>query len=132
MTLEWRNYYAAAVAEATKSGRSLLLNFTGSDWCIWCSRLRDEILQTPEFARYASEALVLIEVDFPRKKTLPSELKKQNATLAERFGVDSFPTLLLINPEGKVIARLGYMRGGPKTFVRELKRCIAAPTTPSP
>lgn len=117
----WPTDYAAAV----KSGRPVLLNFTGSDWCVWCHRLRDEVFQTPFFARYAAETLALVELDFPRRKTLPPELKKQNEALARKFGVDSYPTIILLGADGTELARLGYMQGGPKTFVRELKRRIA-------
>ncbi len=126
VALDWRNDYAAAVASAAENKRPLLLNFTGSDWCVWCHRLRDEVFQTQVFANYASESLVLVELDFPRKKTLPTELKKQNDTLAEKFSVTGYPTVILLSPEGTELARLGYMQGGPKTFVRELKRQIAA------
>jgi thioredoxin-related protein len=118
----WSNDYAAAV----KTGRPVLLNFTGSDWCVWCHRLRDEVFQTAFFAQYAAESLALVELDFPRKKSLSPELKKQNDGLAQKFGVDSYPTIILLGPDGQELARLGYMQGGPKTFVRELKRRLAA------
>lgn len=127
----WSSDFIAAADIAAKTGRPLLLNFTGSDWCVWCHRLRDEVFQTPFFIRYADEALVLVEVDFPRKKSLPPELKQQNDSLAQRFNVDSYPTVLLLSPDGKELARLGYMQGGPKTFVRELKRRIASADQPT-
>ncbi len=118
----WSTDYAAAV----KTGRPVLLNFTGSDWCVWCHRLRDEVFQTTFFAQYAAESLALVELDFPRKKSLSPELKKQNDALAQKFAVDSYPTIILLGPDGQELARLGYMQGGPKTFVRELKRQLAA------
>lgn len=118
----WSTDYAAAV----KTGRPVLLNFTGSDWCVWCHRLRDEVLQTAVFAQYATESLALVELDFPRKQSLSPELKKQNDGFARKFGVDSYPTIILLGSDGQELARLGYMQGGPKTFVRELKRRIAS------
>jgi thioredoxin-related protein len=122
----WREDHATAVAEAVRTNRPVLINFTGSDWCVWCHRLRDEVFQTPAFARYASEALVLVEADFPRKKTLSPELKKQNVALAEKYGVTGYPTIILVDPAGNELARLNYMQGGPKTFIREIKRHIPA------
>jgi protein disulfide-isomerase len=126
VTLTWREDYVAAAAEAARTNRPLLLNFTGTDWCVWCHRVRDEIFQTQAFAKYAAESLVLVELDFPRGKTLPPELKKQNLALAEKYGVTGYPTLILVDSSGKELARLGYMQGGPKTFIRELKRSLAA------
>ena len=125
VSLAWLDDYPAAVASAGKSGRPLLLNFTGSDWCVWCHRLRDEVFQTPFFAKYAADSLVLVELDYPRQKTLSPELKKQNSTLAEKYAVTGYPTIILLAANGKMLGRLGYMQGGPKTFVRELKRLIA-------
>lgn len=126
ITLPWREDFAAAAQESAQVNRPLLLNFTGTDWCVWCHRLRDEVFQTPFFAQYAAESLTLVELDFPRKKTLPPELKKQNDALADKFGVTRYPTIILLGTDGKELARLGYMQGGPKTFVRELKRRIAS------
>lgn len=130
IALPWRVDYAAAAKEAASTNRPMLLNFTGSDWCVWCHRLRDEVFQTPFFAEYAAGSLALVELDFPRKKSLPPELKKQNDALAQKFGVESYPTIILLAPDGKELARLGYMQGGPKTFVRELKRRLAASQQP--
>ncbi len=118
----WSTEYAAAI----KTGRPVLLNFTGSDWCVWCHRLRDEIFQTAFFTQYATESLALVELDFPRTKSLTPELKKQNEGLARKYGVDSYPTIILLGADGRELVRLGYMQGGPKTFVRELKRRIAS------
>lgn len=122
----WSTDYTAAV----KTGRPVLLNFTGSDWCVWCHRLRDEVFQTAVFAQYATESLVLVELDFPRRKSLSPELKKQNDGLAQKFGVDSYPTIILLGPDGQELGRFGYMQGGPKTFVRELKRRLATRQQP--
>jgi thioredoxin-related protein len=122
----WSTDYAAAIDAAAKTGRPILLNFTGSDWCVWCHRLRDEVFHTRVFTQYAGEALLLVELDFPRKKALPPELKKQNDSLAQTFDVEGYPTVLLLSPEGKVLGRLGYMQGGPKTFIREIKRLVTA------
>lgn len=122
----WLGDFAAATEAAVQSGRPLLVNFTGSDWCVWCHRLRDEVFRTSTFAKYADASLVLVELDFPRKKVLPPEMTKQNTALAEKYGVTGYPTVLLLTPDGKELARLGYMQGGPKTFVRELQRKIAA------
>jgi protein disulfide-isomerase len=70
---------------------------------------------------------VLVELDFPRKKELPIELKKQNDALAEKYGVTAYPTILVLSPTGELKGRLGYMQGGPKTFIREVKRMAASP-----
>lgn len=121
-SLNWTHDFAAASARAKDEGKLVLLNFTGTDWCVWCHRLRDEVFLTPPFAAYAASDVVLVEVDFPRNKKLPPEVEKQNKELDERYEVSGYPTVILVTPEGRELGRTGYMRGGPKTFIRELRR----------
>jgi protein disulfide-isomerase len=118
----WLTDFQKAQAEAKSSHKLLLLNFTGSDWCGWCMRLQAEVFSKPEFAEYAKQNLVLLEVDFPRAKALSSEVRKQNAALAEKYGVEGFPTIVVLNGDGNPVGLLGYMRGGPSVFIDQLKK----------
>lgn len=124
--LVWREDFAAARAQAELEGRAMLLNFTGSDWCVWCFKLRDEVFLQAPFIAFAKESLMLVEVDFPQKKPQSAELIAQNRALDERFDVSGYPTIVVLNSRGAEIGRLGYMEGGAKTFVRALRRLIAA------
>lgn len=121
-SLAWSDNFAAASAQARSESKLVLLNFTGTDWCVWCHRLRDEVFLTPAFAAYAARDVVLVEVDFPRGKKLPPEVQEQNRMLDERYNVSGYPTVILVTPDGRELGRTGYMRGGPKTFIRELRR----------
>jgi protein disulfide-isomerase len=114
----WGDDYNAALATASKEHKNVLLDFTGSDWCGWCIRLKKETFDKPEFKAYADKNLELVEIDFPQGKTLSPEIQKQNAALQEQYNVQGFPTLVLLNPEGKVIKQQsGYIPGGPKGFI---------------
>lgn len=118
-TEAWKTDYTAALAEAAKENKMVLLDFTGSDWCGWCIKLQKDTFSKPEFKKFAQESLVLVELDFPRGKTQSDETKKQNEELAEKFGVQGFPTLVLLDPQGDEAARnVGYLRGGPEAFFR--------------
>jgi thiol-disulfide isomerase/thioredoxin len=117
----WTTNYRAALAEAKEQKRHVFLFFTGSDWCGWCMRLNKEILSTPDFARYASEKLVLVEVDFPKGKSQSAEVKSQNAALAQRYRVQGFPTVIVLDGNGRQVGELGYQEGGPGPFVKKLK-----------
>ena len=74
----WLIDFAKARAEAKAGDKLLLLDFTGSDWCIWCRRLQAEVFSKPEFEEYAKKNLVLMTVDFPRAKPLSAEVRRQN------------------------------------------------------
>lgn len=120
----WITDYQAALTQAKAEGKHVLIDFTGSDWCGWCIKLHDEILSQPEFAAYAEEHLVLLYLDFPRRTAQTDELKEQNQLLAQRFGVQGFPTLFLLDGEGTPVARLGYMRGGPEPFLQAVREAL--------
>ena len=114
----WGDNYKAALATAAKENKKVLLDFTGSDWCGWCIRLKKETFDQPSFKEYADKNLILVEVDFPQGKTLAPEVKKQNDNLQEQYQVQGFPTLVLLSPEGKLLKQQsGYIPGGPKGFM---------------
>ena len=109
--------------EEAKSGKKLILvDFTGSDWCGWCIKLDREVFSKPEFKEYANKNLVLLEVDFPRRKEQSAVQKAHNMELAEQFGVQGFPTIIVLNGDGKKVGELRYMPGGPTAFLAELDK----------
>ncbi len=119
---EWTTDHAAALAAANGSGRKVLLLFTGSDWCGWCMKLDAEILGTPEFRDFARESLVLVKLDFPRRSQLPDHVRAQNSRLQQQYGIEGYPTVVVLNDAGTEIGRLGYQRGGPTPFMAKLQR----------
>ena len=118
----WSTSYEQGQQEAKANNKLVLLDFTGSDWCGWCVLLDREVFSKPQFKEYASKNLVLIEVDFPKRKTLSDALKKQNLVLARRYQVQGFPTIIVLNGDGQVVGELGYVKGGPTAFIAELER----------
>ena len=120
--LNWLTDFPKAQQEAKASHKLLLINFTGSDWCPWCLRLHRDVFSKPEFESYARDHLVLVMADFPRAKPLSKEVRQQNQQLAQRFGIDGFPTIVILNGEGKQVGALGYVPGGVTAFIDELKR----------
>src|SRR5690348_207932 len=94
--------YDKAVAEAKTANKVVLLDFTGSDWCPPCKLLDANVLSTKEFKDYAEKHLVFLVVDFPENKPLPADLKSENAALAKKFDIEGYPTLILLDGEGKV------------------------------
>lgn len=121
----WMTDFEAAQAKAKEEGKPMLVNFTGSDWCIWCIRLDEEVFSKQAFKDYAKENLILVELDFPRKKAQSDELKEQNQALAQKYGIRGFPTILILDAEGKVIETTGYRRGGPEKYVLHLQEILA-------
>ena len=119
---EWLQDFAKAKAIAEQRQLPLLLDFTRSDWCGWCVKLKTEVFDKQEFKNYASQNLVLVELDFPRRKTLPDAIKQQNKKQKNKYGIRGFPTIILLDARGNKLGKTGYMRGGPSAFIREIRR----------
>jgi protein disulfide-isomerase len=119
---EWKTDFPAAKADAKKEGKLLFLDFTGSDWCPPCMQMKKDTLDKPEFLEFAGKQLVLVEVDFPRRKSLTAAQKKANQELATKFSIEGYPTFMLLDAEGKELGRhVGYLRGGPDAMVAKIK-----------
>lgn len=121
---KWETDFEAAKDRAKAEGKPMLVDFTGSDWCGWCVRLKKEVFDHQEFKDYAAENLVLVELDFPRRKEQSDEEKAQNKALAEKYEVRGFPTILLLSDKGKEVARTGYKEGGPEPYIEHLKELL--------
>jgi len=123
--LKWYTDVKEAIKVSDKEKKPLLLFFTGSDWCGWCIRLQKEVLKTPEFSKWASESVVLVELDYPRRTAQSDEIKQQNNELQQVFGIQGFPTVFFanakVNNEGKVnftgLGSTGYVAGGPAAWI---------------
>lgn len=114
----WLTSYEEAVRESQRTGKPILMDFTGSDWCIWCKRLKAEVFDTPEFEAWAARKVVLLELDFPRSGDQSDALKKQNAELQEKYNIQGFPSILFVNSKGEVQGEYGYDAGGPSVWTK--------------
>jgi thioredoxin-related protein len=121
---KWETDFELAKKRAKTEKKAMLLDFTGSDWCGWCIRLKKEVFITPEFEKYAKDKLVLVEVDFPRKTQLPKEEKEQNDKLSQEYKIGGYPTIILLNSRGREVARTGYQEGGPDKYIEHLKELL--------
>ena len=121
----WSTNFEAAKKMAAGKKLPILADFSGSDWCGWCIKLDSEVFSKKEFKEFAKDNLVLFMADFPRASKQDEKTKKQNAELMKKHEVQGFPTVLLMDAEGKVFARTGYERGGAAAYVEHLKKLIS-------
>jgi protein disulfide-isomerase len=120
--LNWGTDLPKALAQAKADNKMVLLDFTSSDWCGWCIKFDKDTLSQDKFAEYAKTHLELVTVDFPNKKPQSDALKAANKALGEKYGVDGYPTFVVLDADGKEIGRqVGYAPGGPEAFIAKLE-----------
>ncbi len=120
---EWLTDLARAQEKAKAEKKMVLMDFTGSDWCPPCKSLHKNVLTSPEFAAFAKDNLVLVEVDFPNAKEQSAELKKANAELQKKFEIKGYPTVIVLDGEGKeLFKKVGYSGTPAKDYIEELAK----------
>jgi protein disulfide-isomerase len=119
--LNWTTDLGNAIETAKTENKVVLVNFTGSDWCKWCFKLSDEVFSQDDFKEYADENLILVKLDFPRSISQSSETKAYNQSLAQKYGVRGFPTIIIFNSQGKPVAKTGYRAGGAVNYVSHIQ-----------
>jgi phage shock protein E len=136
-SLTWLTDFEKAKGQAKAERKSILLFFHGSDWCPPCIQIQRQVLNSPEFARFARASLILVDVDFPEKSQQSEELKRANLALKAKFNLsperdEGFPTLVLLNDAGEtVFQETGYAGGGPAEVLSKLRRHAATATSAS-
>jgi uncharacterized protein YyaL (SSP411 family) len=123
----WFTDLAAAQARARATNRPLVAVFSGSDWCKPCVTYEQEVFSQPAFAAYAKDRLVLAHFDFPRlpQHQLPAAQAKLNDTAKAQLNREGdFPLAVIVLPNGEILAKTGYISGGPAAFEAYLKKLL--------
>lgn len=131
--LTWHTDLTKATDISIKENKPLFLFFTGSDWCGWCIRLQNEVFKTPEFIAWAKKNVVLVELDFPKRKEQADAIKMQNAQLQQQLQVRGYPTVWFVSAAKTANAKVnlnalgstGYVAGGPKVWIDGANQIIS-------
>ena len=139
--LVWHTDVNKAIELSVKTEKPLFMFFTGSDWCGWCKRLVKEVFVKPEFATWAAKNVILVKIDFPRKK-LDNKTIQQNNSLKNVFSPlyqkmygrrMGYPTGFFVNPKVKngqinlldgVLGTQGYVAGGPEAWIEGANKIL--------
>lgn len=127
---KWTMDLDAAKKLAGEKNLPILLDFSGTDWCIWCKIMEENVFTKPEWATYAKDNLVMVLVDFPTDKSLvPEKYVARNEALKAEYGVKGYPTFVVLDSDGKT--ELGRLSSGrdktPASFQAELEVLFSKP-----
>ena len=120
---DWLTDFSKAQAKAKAENKMVLMDFNGSDWCPPCKALHKNVLTSQAFIDFAKDNLVLVDVDFPHHKKQAEELKKANQALSEKFNIEGYPTVIVLDSDGKTLKKaVGYDGQNANEFVAELQK----------
>lgn len=120
----WTTNFEAATNAAVARNLPIFAYFSGSDWSKNCMRFDNIVLQKQEFQKFANSNFIMLQIDSPRKISLSPEIQKKNDELRKKYGINSYPTVLLLNFKGEVIATKNYDKGGAAAYIEELKKVL--------
>lgn len=123
--IQWQDSYQKALEQSKSSSKPVLLFFTGSDWCGWCSKLEEEALNTQEFVQTAGPQFIFVKLDFPLYSPIDPQIAVRNKELRKKFDVRSFPTIIIVDETGRQIGSTGYRPGGGKEYAGHLIRMVS-------
>jgi thioredoxin-related protein len=108
--VNWKQKFSRANSLSKSKDKPILIFFTGSDWCGPCKMLVADVFESEKFKELSDLEFVLYEADFPRNKNLVSDSQKSdNLKLKNKYNVNSYPTILIVNSKGKELGKLkGY------------------------
>ncbi|WP_372644793.1 thioredoxin family protein [Ancylomarina sp.] len=121
------NQLEKAAQIAKEENKLIFINFSGSDWCRSCMVLKQSIIDTEEFASFANNNLIMLDIDFPKKKKnrLSKDQTQYNEKLAEKYNKEGqFPTIIILDSDLNIIAKTGYKRLSPTQYINHIKTLI--------
>lgn len=124
-SVQWTTSYAEATQASEKTGKPILLFFTGSDWCTWCKKLEHEALDTREFAAKAADRFIFVMLDFPSRGS-DQQVSQQNNRLKTKYNIKGFPSIVIVDAKGNRIGSTGYREGGGVRYADHLLAMITS------
>lgn len=122
MADEWLVDYQEAKVASAASGKPILVQVIGSDWCIPCQQMESEVFSQPDFLAEAETKYTLLRLDFPRNLAQSEKIRVQNKNWAERYPFPGFPTVQLLDAQGLLYGQhSGYLAGGPGAFLKTIQ-----------
>ncbi|MEM9413353.1 MAG: thioredoxin family protein, partial [Planctomycetota bacterium] len=113
----WLDDIHQAIKIAQEEEKDLLLLYTGSDWCPPCKKLEAEVFSQDAFVNEAGSQFIFVMFDFPKKSELPDKTAQQNHQWATKFGIEGYPTVVLMDRQQRPFGITGYREGGVENYL---------------
>ena len=119
--VKWQTNMKKAQAKAVRESKDIFVYFTGSDWCSYCIMLHKQVFDKDNFLENLEKDYVLLKLDYPRAKQLPEIERQLNDKWSLEYSIEGFPTVLLLDKDGRAFAKTGFKDGGPAEYAKHVK-----------
>lgn len=99
-SVKWEESYANAVKRAQAEKKMIMMDLW-AEWCPPCQYLKSKVFPTPE-AQAALSKFVPLSVMVEYKDRKPIE---EGMRLAKQFNLEAYPTLIILDSNGKEVRR---------------------------
>ena len=110
-----------AMGIAGTEGKYLYVAFIGEGWSVSSDRFNRTILESTDFQSFASDKLVYFPVKARRKPPLTKDETAKLQAWVIHFDIKSYPTIIILAPDGQEVLRHGYKDLKPEAYVALLK-----------
>ena len=124
--------WSTALSKAEASGAHLFLAFLGEDWSVASARFSSNVLETQAFENFARDRLVYCPVRARRSPKLAKEETAHLQSLVIHFDIKTYPTFLLIAPDGSEVLRHRYRDISTEAYLKLLKAILPPESSPKP
>lgn len=124
----WLTDLTAAKDQAAKEGKGIYLVFTSLKFSGACVQLEKRVLSQESFQKAVEDRFVLVQLDVPLQQTpgMVSPLAA-NLVVAQKFGVQSYPTGFLLDEKGRSYAsQSGALINDPEKYAAGLREIADA------
>lgn len=101
--INWINY-STAIQEAKQEGKPIFIDFY-TVWCVYCIKMDKETFSDPKVIEYMNNNFKSVKIDAESDEQVVYQGKLYTKKeLAKKYDVSGYPTLWLLDSEGKRIA----------------------------
>ncbi|MDN3507706.1 MAG: thioredoxin family protein, partial [Simkaniaceae bacterium] len=115
--------YDAALALAEAYQRSVALIFTGSDWDRDSQELQKR-LDDPAFEEVIGKDVVFVKLDYAKDGALAADAVAEHFALKQAYSIESFPTVVLLDPAKREISRTGLLPLSGREFGLQIRTLL--------
>jgi thioredoxin-related protein len=111
-----------AKQQSELTGKNILIILTGAEWCKPCVKMEKNVIEHQQFIEYASQNLVIFEINIPRNQNYNSKIMKDYVYFKNKYSTNALPIMILVDKNGLEKVRLTDNLSSLEKVLEKLKK----------